>query len=74
MFGCLRAVVCRAFHSRWTTLLSVATQDSLAASLVEEGVALLDGVGVASHALSSAEALLDLAAAAALGADPSWPP
>ena len=56
---CLRAAVCRAFHNRWTTLLPVVTQDALAASLVEEGVALLDGVGVASRAQSTADALLD---------------
>ena len=39
----LRAATCRAFHARWVILLSVVTQGSLAATLVEEGVSLLDG-------------------------------
>ena len=41
----LRKAACRAFYARWCTLLSVAVQSALAATLVEEGVGLLDGVG-----------------------------
>ena len=32
-----------AFESRWWALLSIAQQDSLAATLVDDGVLLLDG-------------------------------
>ena len=41
----LRKAACRAFYARWCTLLSIAVQSALAATLVEEGVGLLDGVG-----------------------------
>ena len=37
----LRGALARAYMGRWVAMLSVATQDTLAATLVDEGVALL---------------------------------
>ena len=54
----LRAAVRRGSRHRWTTLLSVPTRDALAASLIEEGVALLDAAQ--GPVLSTHEVLLDL--------------
>ena len=39
----LRAAAAAAWRRRWLTLLSVAQQDSLAASLVDDGLLMLDG-------------------------------
>ena len=41
----LRRQAARAWEARWVTLLSVAAQGALAATLVQEGVALLDAPG-----------------------------
>ena len=41
----MRKTACRALRGRWSAILSVAAQDALAATLMEEGVSLLDGVG-----------------------------
>ena len=38
----LRSAVFRALHSRWLTMLSVAVQEAVTATIVDEGVALLD--------------------------------
>ena len=43
----LRKQAARAWEARWTTLLAVVAQNSLAATLVQEGVALLDAPGAA---------------------------
>ena len=43
--------------SRWKTLLSVVTQDCLAATLVEDGVAILDGA--AGSRLSTFDLVMD---------------
>ena len=53
----VRGAVRRAYLTRWTTLLSVATQDALAATLVEDGAALLDTAQ--ERVRSSEEVLLD---------------
>ena len=39
----LQLSACLAFESRWWALLSCAQQDSLAATLVDDGILLLDG-------------------------------
>ena len=38
----LRSIIARAFRARWTTMVSLAAQDALAATLVNDGVAFLD--------------------------------
>ena len=38
----LRSSVARAFRARWVVLISVAAQDALAATLVNDGVSFLD--------------------------------
>ena len=38
----MQSAICRALHTRWITMVSVAVQDAVAASLVNEGVALLE--------------------------------
>ena len=48
----LRSATCRALHSRWCALLSTAAQNALAATLVEDGTALLDSVGGKPPALA----------------------
>ena len=42
----LRSSAARAWRSRWAVMLSVVTQDALAATLVDDGVDFLDAVGV----------------------------
>ena len=37
-----RAVAARAWRTRWVTMVSIVCQDALAATLVDDGVALLD--------------------------------
>ena len=44
----LRRAAARAWRSRWVTMLSVACQDALAATLVDDGVQLLDSVSTGS--------------------------
>ena len=59
-----RKAACRALRARWAALLSVAAQDALAATLMEEGVSLLDGVG--GGPVSLAEVLSDFRGGAAV--------
>ena len=44
----LRALAARSWRSRWTCMLSVVCQDSLAATLVDDGISFLDAVGTGS--------------------------
>ncbi len=44
----LRASMARAWRARWTIMLSVACQDALAATLVDDGVRFLDSVSTGS--------------------------
>ena len=53
----LRASAARAWRSRWVTMISVVSQDALAATLVDDGVALLDAAQVPGP--SSVEVWLD---------------
>ena len=53
----LRASAARAWRSRWVTMISVVSQDALAATLVDDGVALLDAAQVPCP--SSVEVWLD---------------
>ena len=53
----LRAAVGRAYLTRWRTFLSVATQDSIAATLCDDGVGILDGAAGSSP--PAMEMLLD---------------
>jgi hypothetical protein len=40
----LQGSIARAWRARWTVMLSVACQDTLAATLVDDGVSFLDAV------------------------------
>ena len=44
----LQGIIARSWRARWTVMLSVACQNALAATLVDDGVSFLDGVSTGS--------------------------